>query len=84
MKRSKQLQTVVDKTNEYLRNNKIKDEGDSAFMVVMWALLETKTYHGFNYYKDMEVGNWWDGEKRTIPILAGTSDPEKFDYLQLY
>lgn len=83
MKRSKQLQTVVDKTNEYLRKNKIKDQGDSAFMVVQWALLETKTYHGFNYFKEIEATSW-DGIKRTIPILAGTSDPEKFDYLQLY
>lgn len=83
MKRSKQLQTVVDKTNEYLRKNKIKNEGDSAFMVVMWALLETKTYHGFNYYKDVKVKSW-DGIERTMSILACTDDPEKFDYLQLY
>ena len=79
MKRSKQLQTVVDKTNEYLRNNKIKDEGDSAFMVVQWALLETKTYHGFNFFKDKTLE---DGT--VLSVLAGTSDPEKFDYLQLY
>ena len=79
MKRSKQLQTVVDKTNEYLRNNKIKDEGDPAFMVVNWALLDTHTYHGFNMYKDKELA---DGT--VISVLAGTSDPEKFDYLQLY
>lgn len=83
MKRSKQLQTVVDKTNEYLRKNNIKDEGDPAFMVVCWALLETKTYHGFNYYKDIEAVSW-DGIKRKMSILACTSDPEKFDYLQLY
>lgn len=79
MKRTKQLQTVVDKTNEYLRNNKIKDEGDSAFMVVMWALLETKTYLGFNFFKDKTLE---DGT--VLSVLAGTSDPEKFDYLQLY
>lgn len=83
MKRTKQLQTVVDKTNEYLRNNKIKDQGDSAFMVVQWALLETHTYQGFNYYKEIETTSW-DGIKRKMPILACTDDPEKFDYLQLY
>lgn len=83
MKRSKQLQTVVDKTNEYLRKNKIKDQGNSAFMVVQWALLETHTYQGFNMYKDVKVKSW-DGIERTMSILAGTSDPEKFDYLQLY
>lgn len=77
MKRCKQLQAVVDKTNEYLRNNKIKDEGDPAFMVVQLALLETKTYHGFNYYSD---GKLLDGT--VIPILAGSSTD--FEYLQLY
>lgn len=79
MKRSKQLQTVVDKTNEYLKNNRIKDEGDSAFMVVCWALLETKTYRGFNMFKDKVLS---DGT--VISVHAGTDDPEKFDYLQLY
>ena len=79
MKRTKQLQTVVDRTNEYLKNNHIKDEGDSAFMVVQWALLDTHTYRGFNMYKDKTLA---DGT--VISVLAGTSDPEKFDYLQLY
>lgn len=78
MKRTKQLQAVVDKTNEYLRNNKIKDEGNSAFLVVQWALLDTNTYRGFNMYKDKELA---DGT--IISVLAGTDDPNKFDYLQL-
>ena len=79
MKRTKQLQHVVDKVNEYLRNNHIKDEGDPAFMIVGWALLDTHTYQGFNMYKDKTLA---DGT--VISVLAGTADPEKFDYLQLY
>ena len=83
MRRSKQLQAVVDKTNEYLRKNHIKEQGNPAFMVVQWALLDTKTYQGFNYFVEREVTNW-DGVKHKLPLLAGTSDPDKFDYLQLY
>ena len=37
-----------------------------------WAFIE-------NYFKDKELA---DGT--VISVLAGTSDPEKFDYLQLY
>lgn len=76
MRRTKQLQQVVDTTNYYLRRNGIKDEGDPAFHILMCALLQTKTYKGFNYYKDKKIGN------EVIPVLAG-SDTD-FDYLQLY
>lgn len=76
MKRSKQLQAVVDLTNEFLRNNKIKDEGNDAFNICQLALLRTNTYHGFNYFKDMEIG----GEM--LSVLAGSST--NFEYLQLY
>lgn len=76
MKRTKQLQQVVDTTNYYLRRNGIKDEADPAFHIVMCSLLQTKTYKGFNYFKDKQIGD------EVIPVLAG-SDTD-FDYLQLY
>ena len=79
MKRTKQLQAMVDRTNEYLKNNHIKDEGDSAFMVVSQVLLDTHTYKGYNMYKDKTLA---DGT--VFSVLAGTDDPDKFDYLQLY
>ena len=78
MKRTKQLQTMVDITNKYLKNNGIKDEGNDAFILIQHILLQTKTYHGYNMYKDKLIGN------EIVSVLAGTSDPEKFDYLQLY
>lgn len=83
MKRSKQLQTVVDKVNEYLRNNHIKDEGNEVFSVVQWALLDTETYRGFNHFKEIEITDL-DGNTQKLSVCAGTDDPEKFDYLQLY
>lgn len=75
MKRTKQMQTVVDETNRYLRNAQIKDEGDPTFHTVMFALLETGTYRGFNYYKDMQIGD------EVVPVLAGSCT--NFEYLQL-
>jgi hypothetical protein len=78
MKRSKQLQMMVDLTNEFLRNNHIKDEGNDAFTICQLALLRTKTYHGFNMFKEKQIGD------EMILVLAGTSDTEKFDCLQLY
>ena len=76
--RSKQLQTMVDITNEFLRNNHIKDEGNDAFWLCQYTLLKTKTYHGFNYYRSAVIGG------QEVSVLAGTSEPDKFDYLQLY
>ena len=76
MKRTQQLQVMVDNVNHYLRNNRIKDEGDPAFHITMYTLLDTRTYKGFNYFKDKQIGD------KVIPVLAGSSID--YDYLQLY
>lgn len=76
MRRTKQIQNLVDEVNCYLRRNKIKDESDPAFLVTMHSLLEQKIYHGFNYYKDGVVGD------KVMPVLAGSAT--NFEYLQLY
>ena len=83
MRRSKQLQKLVDDVNDYLRKNHIKSQSDPCFLVVSDSLLKQHLYQGYNFYVDFEV-TYWDGYKTKIPRLAGTSDPEKFDYLQLY
>lgn len=76
MRRAKQLDTLVKDVNVYLRKNKIKNEDDPVFQVVMWSLLEQHLYQGFNYFKDAKIGD------DVIPVLAGSS--VHFDYLQLY
>lgn len=76
MKRTKQLQMVIDETNKYLRNNKIKDQSNPAFSVVQHSLLEMGTYQGFNYFNDRKIGD------KVIPILAGSS--VNFEFLQIY
>ncbi len=79
MKRTKQLEVVLKEVNSYLKNNKIKDQGDSVFCVMCHALIQAGVYRGFNMYKDEKFA---DGT--VVSVLAGTSDPEKFDYIQLY
>lgn len=76
MKRTKQLESVIKATNEYLRANKIKDEGDPAFNVLHFSLLQMGTYKGFNYFKDLKIGD------TVVPVCAGSSTD--FEYLQLY
>ena len=76
MRRCKQLNQLVEHANLYLRKNKIKNEDDPVFQVVMWSLLEQHLYRGFNYYKLMTIG------EDEIPVLAGSSTD--FEFLQLY
>ena len=77
MKRTKQAEKMIDAVNEYLRNNNIKSQNDCVFATFLYALLKANIYNGFNYYKHKEI----NGEK--VLVLAGTSDPAKYDCLQL-
>lgn len=79
MKRAKQMDVLISDINSYLKNNRIKSEANPAFLVVQHSLLQQGLYRGFNYFKDKKLA---DGH--IISVLAGTDDPEKFDYLQLY
>lgn len=68
MKRAKQTETMINVTNEYLKNNHVKTESDPVFIVMTHALIEAGIYRGFNYYKA-------DG------VLSGGVDT---DYIQIY
>lgn len=71
MKRmTKQVKTMVEEVNDYLRRNHVKDEGDEKFVIMQFLLLKAGCYHGFNYFTA-------DGR------LSG-GDNEKFDHLELY
>ena len=78
MKRSKQLQNMINQVNDYLRSNRVKEEGNDVFLIITHNLLQQGLYQGFNYFKDAKIGDM------VIPVLAGTSDPDKFEYLQIY
>lgn len=69
------MENLITDVNQYLRNNKVKNQGDACFLVVTHSLLQQGLYRGFNYYKDGVIGD------KVIPILAGSS--ENFEYLQV-
>ena len=50
MKRAKQTTIIIETVNAYLRNNHIKDTRDPAFHTLTHALMQAKTYRGFNLY----------------------------------
>lgn len=70
MKRTKQTQIIVDNVNHYLRQNRVKSQGDPVFVVMSYALIEAKCYQGFNYFTA-------DGR------LSGGQN-EQFDHLEFY
>lgn len=76
--RPKYVTELVVKVNRTLRCGKVKDESNDLFMFMVQYLLDKKMYKGFNFYKDKTF------ECGTLPILAGTADKDKYDYLQLY
>jgi hypothetical protein len=68
MKRTKQLQNMIDLANEYMKVNHVSNEADPVFHFMSYALLKEKCYEGFNYYTS-------EGK------LSGGVDT---DYIQLY
>lgn len=50
MKRTKQTTTIIETVNTYLKNNHIQDTSDPAFSTLTHALIQAKTYRGYNLY----------------------------------
>lgn len=70
MKRTKQAQAIVDSVNDYLRNNHVKTESDSVFVVMQYALSRANVYHGYNYF--------------TAEGFLSGGNNEKFDHLEFH
>lgn len=57
MKRSKQMQVMVDTFNTYAKNNFVSSTSDIAYLVITAGLLQANCYKGFNYmFKDGTLG----------------------------
>ena len=56
-KMSKQVVSMVESCNEYLRNNKVLDLTNETFNFMCYALSKAGCYHGYNYYKYKTVGD---------------------------
>ena len=70
MKMTKQVKTMVEATNEYLKYNHVKDTNDSLFNNMCWLLLQAGCYHGYNYF--------------TLEGEHAGGDNEQFDHLEIY
>ena len=80
-KRTKQVILLIDETNSFLKENKVKDINDSLFRFVRDLLIKNRMYNGYNFYKDEEV-KLENGDIVTKMVLAGSYTD--YDYLQLW
>ena len=79
-KRPQYVTDIVKSVNERLRQAKVKDTNDTLFGWLCDWLLERGYYKGYNFFID----KYNDYVGKVIPVLAGTDDTEKYDYLQIY
>lgn len=80
MKRTKQIEVLIDDVNYYLRANKIKDQYDATASVVMNSLLQQKLYKGFNWFKNMSY-TLKTGETTTLAVVC---TEEEAEFIQIY
>ena len=80
-KRTKQVILLIDETNSFLKENKVKDINDSLFRFVRDLLVKNRMYNGFNFYKDEEV-KLENGNISIKMVLSGSCTD--YDYLQLW
>ena len=80
-KRTKQVILLIDETNSFLKENKVKDINDSLFRFVRDLLVKNRMYNGYNFYKDEEF-KLENGDVATKMVLAGSCTD--YDYLQLW
>lgn len=75
-KRPEYVLNIMSDVNTYLRNKNVKDESDSLFVWACGYLIGRNMYNGFNYFKY--------GKTLANPImLAGSSNKDEFDFLQI-
>ena len=80
-KRTKQVILLIDETNSFLKENKVKDINDSLFRFVRDLLIKNRMYNGYNFYTDEEV-KFENGDVATKLVFAGSCTD--YDYLQLW
>jgi len=78
--RTKKAQELVNMANKYFRDFEIKDEHKSdLFWFVCNYLSERKMYRGYNFH----VLKFKEDGTEFYP-LAGTADPNKYDFIQIW
>jgi hypothetical protein len=77
-KRPKYVKEYVNDVNNALEKWGIKDETNDLFLFACSYLMKHKMYEGFNFYKHAAING------KEMLALAGSSNKDKFDCLQLY
>ena len=75
-KRTKQVEDMVKRANNIFKLQRVKDPYENSLFIFMDDfLLDMRMYQGYNFYKI--------GENDRL-YLAGSSNPEEYDCIQLY
>ena len=79
-KRTKKMQNLVDEANKYFRDHNMKDSHSSdLFWFVTNKLLANNMYHGYNFH----ILKFKNDGTEYYP-LAGTADPNHYDFIQIW
>lgn len=93
--RPKYVTEMLDECNRYLRNNKVKDvtyskrqHRDNLFLFMCDYLLSRNLYRGYNFYKEVYTYKNSEGQEVYLDeprlALAGSTDPSKYDCVQIW
>ena len=75
-KRTKQVEDMVKRANNIFKLERVKDPYNNSLFIFMDSfLLDMRMYKEYNFYKIDENGKLY---------LAGSSNPEEYDCIQLY
>lgn len=77
--RPKYIQEIIDDINTILYNSKEKDPHCDLATWLTSYLLHKDLYRGYNFYIDKV-----DNNGKTHKCLAGTSDMDKYEYIQIW
>lgn len=75
MKRTQQIEALIDDVNYYLRANKIKDQYDAVASVVMHSLIQQNLYKGFHWFKHRPYTNVL-GQTELIVVMCFEEEAE--------
>lgn len=81
-KRPQILENQLAAVNEWLSRNEVKSQDNELFSFWCDWLIQNKYYRGFNFYVNKVISTT-EGPKSGL-VLAGSSDPAKYDCLQIW
>ena len=81
--RTKQVETMIEEFNLYLKNNHIIDEYTPEVHLFLHLLLRANCYQGFNWFYEYPYTDVV-GKTTMVQTHAGTSDKEQLKGMKAY